>query len=69
MSQYLTINERNKIEILLKENYFVNKIAKIIEVHRSTIYREIKRYSFYTVYSTSRAQKIFLLNSKKKEEI
>ena len=69
MSQYFTINERNKIEILLKENYFVNKIDKIIGVHRSTIYRKIKRYSFYTVYSTSRAQKIFYLILRKKEEI
>lgn len=62
--KYLTINERNKIEVLLKENYSVNKISKIIGVHRSTIYREIKRC--HSVYDASIAQKDFLSNSKKK---
>ena len=52
--KYLTINKRNKIEVLLKENYSVNKISKIIGVHHSTIYREIKRYS--NEYSTLVAQ-------------
>ena len=62
--RYLTINERNKIEVLLKENYSVNRIAEIIGVHRSTIYREIKRCN--SSYNASVAQKNFLLNSKKK---
>lgn len=44
--KHFTINERNKIEILLKENYSVNKITKIIGVHRSTLYLEIKRCNF-----------------------
>ena len=38
--KYFTINERNKLEVLLKENY---KISKILNRHRATIYREIKR--------------------------
>ena len=62
--KYLTINERNKIEVLLKENYSINKISKIIGVHRSTIYREIKRC--HSAYDASIAQKDFLSNSKKK---
>ena len=37
------INERNKLEVLLKENYKISKIAKILNRHRTTIYREIKR--------------------------
>ena len=52
--RYLTINERNKIEVLLKENYSVNKVAEIIGVHRSTIYREIKRCN--SSYNASIAQ-------------
>ena len=59
--KYLTMNERNKIEVLLKEYYSVSKIAKIIGVHRSTIYREIKRCNA-TTYDASIAQKQYLLN-------
>lgn len=61
---YFPMNERNKIEVLLKENYSASKITKIIGVHRSTIYREIKRCN--STYDTSIAQKQYLLNSKKK---
>ena len=41
--KYFTINERNKLEVLLKENYKISEIAKILNRHRATIYREIKR--------------------------
>ena len=41
--KYFTINERNKLEVLLKENYRVSEIAEILNRHRATIYREIKR--------------------------
>ena len=37
--KYFTINERNKLDILLKDS----KIAQILNRHRATIYREIKR--------------------------
>ena len=40
--KYFTINERNKLEVLLKENYKISKIAQILNRHRATIYREIK---------------------------
>ena len=49
--KYFTINERNKLEILLKENY---KISKILNSHRAIIYREIKRIN--GEYSSENAQ-------------
>ena len=49
--KYFTINERNKLEVLLKENY---KIAEILNRHRATIYREIKRTN--GKYSSENAQ-------------
>jgi transposase for insertion sequence element len=41
--KHFTINERNKLEVLLKENYKIVRIAEILEKDRTTIYREIKR--------------------------
>ena len=41
--KHFTINERNKLEVLLKENYKIARIVKILEKDRTTIYREIKR--------------------------
>ena len=49
--KYFTINERNKLEVLLKENY---KIAEILNRHRATIYHEIKRIN--GEYSSENAQ-------------
>jgi len=50
--RYFTINGRNKLEVLLKENY---KISKILNRHRATIYCEIRRinseYSFENTQS------------------
>ena len=37
--KYFTINERNKLEVLLKENYKIVRIAEILEKDRTTIYR------------------------------
>ncbi|MBP2015742.1 IS30 family transposase [Anaerococcus degeneri] len=42
--KHLTINERNKIEVLRKEGYSSRRIAKILGFHHSTISRELKRY-------------------------
>lgn len=51
--KHLTLNERNKIEVLKKEGYSSRRIAKILGCHRSTIARELKRckieYKAYTV--------------------
>ena len=41
--KHLTLNERNKIEVLNKEGYSSRKIAKILGFHYSTIARELKR--------------------------
>ncbi len=37
--KHFTINERNKLEVLLKENYKIVRIAEILEKDRTTIYR------------------------------
>ncbi|MCI5643341.1 MAG: IS30 family transposase [Peptoniphilus sp.] len=42
--KYLTLNERNKIEVLHKEGYSSRRISKILGFHHSTISRELKRY-------------------------
>lgn len=41
--KYLTLNDRNKIEVLKEEGYSSRRIAKILGFHHSTISREIKR--------------------------
>lgn len=41
--KHLTFSDRIKVEALLKAGCSVRKIAEQLEVHRSTIYREIKR--------------------------
>lgn len=43
--KHLTLNERNKIEVLNKEGYSSRRIAKILGFHHSTISRELKRSS------------------------
>ncbi len=40
---HLTWDDRIRIDTLLKQQVSVNKIAKILGIHRSTVYREIKR--------------------------
>lgn len=41
--KYLKLNDRNKIEILIKEGYSSRIIAKILGFHHSTISRELKK--------------------------
>lgn len=41
--KYLTLNERNKIEVLKKENCSSGRISKILGFHHSKIYRGLKR--------------------------
>lgn len=41
--KHLTLNDRNKIEVLSKEGYSSRRIAKILGFHHSTISREWKR--------------------------
>ncbi len=51
--KYFTINKRNKLEILLKENYKVDckvsEITKVLNKHRATIYHKIKRIKVDTL--------------------
>ena len=44
--QYLSIDQRYKLEALLMVKTSVKKIAEILGVHRSTVYREIKRSTY-----------------------
>ncbi len=41
--KHLTLNDRNKIEVLKQEGYSSRRIAKILGFHHSTICRELKR--------------------------
>ena len=41
--KHLTLNDRNKIEVLKQEGYSSRRIAKILGFHHSTISRELKR--------------------------
>ena len=53
--KHFTINERNKLEVLLKENYKIARIVEILEKDRASVYREIKRVK--GEYSAEKAQK------------
>lgn len=64
-SRFLTANDRVKIEYYAKHKMRPSEIAKELGVHRSTVYRELKRgqvqqldryYSYYTIYSSQVAQ-------------
>jgi len=41
----LTEQDRINLRVMLEQHYSTNKIAEILNVHRSTIYRELKRNS------------------------
>ena len=43
--KHLSPIQQGKIEALLKQNVSIAAIAREVKVHRSTIYREIKRGS------------------------
>ncbi|MBF0781202.1 helix-turn-helix domain-containing protein, partial [Granulicatella sp. 19428wC4_WM01] len=43
--KHLRDKERSQIEILLNEGYTISKIATLLNRHKSTISREIKRGS------------------------
>ncbi|ERK47398.1 hypothetical protein [Leptotrichia sp. oral taxon 879] len=53
--KHFTIIERNKLEILLKENYKITRIAEILEKNKAAIYWKIKRVK--NEYSAEKAQK------------
>ena len=70
--KHLNNSERQLLERWLLKGLSVNQIAQLLQRHRSTIYREIKRgcvtnkrsdWSEYQVYRAQRAQEDYCLNS------
>lgn len=43
MGKHLTKNDRIKMETMLNSGHKVTEVAAYLHVHRSTIYREMKR--------------------------
>ena len=64
--KHITLNDRNKIEVLKQEGYSSRRIAKILGFHHSTISRELKRCN--NIYSAVRQIKIKISNYYKKAE-
>lgn len=62
--KHLTISERASIEVLLKENYSIRKIASILNRSVSTISREIKKNKSNDKYLAESAQSEY--NTRKK---
>lgn len=56
MYKHLTAADRKVIEVLLEDNYKVSAIASKLDVHRSTICREIKKRSTKNGYEADYAQ-------------
>ena len=52
----LTAAERSKIEILLRENYTITGISKLLGVHKSVVSREVKNRSTPNGYFARVAQ-------------
>lgn len=55
--KHLTKADRIKIEALLKAGHSIKEIAELLHVHRSTIYREVKRGIFTALWCAGRYQK------------
>src|SRR5579872_3603276 len=71
----LTDKDRIFLRIMLKKHYTKNKIAKILKVDRSTIYRELKRNCFKhwrtknDVYWSDAAHQNYLNRRKRKTKL
>ena len=67
---HLTYNDRLKIEALLLAKTPKKEIAKIIGVHISTIYREVKRGTYiYTVTVIGLRKKDTVRSRQKKDTV
>lgn len=55
--RHLTLEQKYQIQILLNENHSADQISQRLSVHRSTIYREIKKNSVDGIYKASQAEK------------
>lgn len=58
MYKHLTTKERNILSVLFKKGYSIAYIASIIGVHRSTLYRELKRNSKHHRYREEYAVRV-----------
>ena len=57
--KHLTLNERNKMEVLNKEGYSSRRMAKILDCHHSTMVRELKRCNNdYKVHTAEKDLKV-----------
>lgn len=57
-NKHLTSSQRNQIEVLLQTKTPVKIIARLLDTHKSSIYREIKRNKRKRSYSASFAQQL-----------
>jgi len=57
-NKHLTSIQRNQIEVLLKTNTPIKKIAQLLDTDKSTIYREINRNKKKRSYSAGFAQQL-----------
>lgn len=62
--KYITMDDRNKIEVLDNEGYSARKIAKILGFHHSSISRELKRCT--DEYEAAEANENYINKSKNK---
>jgi transposase, IS30 family len=62
----LTLEQRHQIQALLSAQVSVSQIAKIVAVHRSTVYRELKRNGYVDRrYYPGVAQEMVLMRRQK----
>lgn len=64
----LDIKQRSQLQVLLKEKNSLSEVAKILDVSRQTLYREIKRNSYQVKKDTygCKGSCIHFLDCKKK---
>ena len=62
--KYITMDCRNKIEVLNNEGYSARKIAKILGYHHLSISRELKRCK--DKYGAKEGDRDYSINSKNK---
>ncbi len=56
---YMSLDDRRRIEALLSDGMSKSEIARALDVHLATVYREIKRGTLCGSYNAEFAQKRF----------
>ena len=67
--RYMSLEDRMKIEAWLSEDKHPPEIARALEVHLSTVYRELKRGGYTAAgasYSATLAHEVFTENLRKR---